>query len=115
MQARKALCALKGLVKLQALIRGHLVRRQATATLRSMQAMVTAQARARIQRMLMLEEAQPMAQHRQNNCRRSPLEARSVQSYVSKQTTEIRIPGSFDSINSVYNYFIVAIGNGGEY
>ncbi|KAF0923693.1 hypothetical protein E2562_006667 [Oryza meyeriana var. granulata] len=54
--ARKALCALRGLVKLQALIRGNLVRKQATATLRRMQALLLAQARLRAQRMRMLEE-----------------------------------------------------------
>ncbi|WCJ23847.1 IQ-domain 19 [Euphorbia peplus] len=54
--ARKALCALKGLVKLQALVRGHLVRKQATATLRCMQALVTVQARARAHRIRMSAE-----------------------------------------------------------
>lgn len=42
-QSRKALRALRGLVKLQALVRGYLVRKQAAATLRSMEAMVRAQ------------------------------------------------------------------------
>lgn len=60
--ARKALCALKGLVKLQALVRGNLVRKQATATLRCMQALVTVQARARVQRIRMTEETKPVNQ-----------------------------------------------------
>ncbi|KAK4388328.1 hypothetical protein Sango_2439400 [Sesamum angolense] len=60
--ARKALNALKGLVKLQALVRGHLVRKQATATLRCMQALLSVQARARAQRLLMAEETKSIAQ-----------------------------------------------------
>lgn len=58
-QARKALLALKGLVKLQALVRGHLVRKQATATFRCLQALLTAQARARARRIKMINEPNP--------------------------------------------------------
>ncbi|KZV31604.1 protein IQ-DOMAIN 14 [Dorcoceras hygrometricum] len=65
--ARKALNALKGLVKLQALVRGHLVRKQANATLRCMQALVNAQARARVRRMLFVEESKNMNQKQFNH------------------------------------------------
>lgn len=47
MKARRAFRALKGIIRLQALIRGHLVRRQAVATLCCMLGIVKLQALVR--------------------------------------------------------------------
>ncbi|KAL3505977.1 hypothetical protein ACH5RR_031359 [Cinchona calisaya] len=83
--ARKALNALKGLVKLQALVRGHLVRKQATATLKCMQALVTAQARARAQRIQMAQESKTN-NLKQFNHRKSTQENRFRQSHQDFDT-----------------------------
>lgn len=60
--ARRALRALKGLVRLQALVRGHAVRKQAAITLRCMQALVRVQARVRARRVRLALESQTAQQ-----------------------------------------------------
>ncbi|KAK7410720.1 hypothetical protein VNO78_01734 [Psophocarpus tetragonolobus] len=54
--ARRALRALKGLVRLQALVRGHNVRKQAQMTMRCMHALVRVQARVRARRLQLTQE-----------------------------------------------------------
>ncbi|KAK9069416.1 hypothetical protein SSX86_011319 [Deinandra increscens subsp. villosa] len=62
--ARRALCALRGLVKLQALVRGHLVRKHTAAMVRCMSALVAIQVRARVQRIQMVEDANSISKQR---------------------------------------------------
>ncbi|KAI3799148.1 hypothetical protein L1987_34438 [Smallanthus sonchifolius] len=60
--ARRAFWALKGIIRLQALVRGHLVRRQAIATLSCMRAIIEFQALARGRR-VRLSNGQVLIKH----------------------------------------------------
>ncbi|XP_051138274.1 protein IQ-DOMAIN 21-like [Andrographis paniculata] len=68
--ARRALRALKGLVRLQALVRGHNVRKQAHMTMRCMQALVRVQARVRTRRFQMAHVEDTDAAVQKNEQRR---------------------------------------------
>ncbi|CAL1375416.1 unnamed protein product [Linum trigynum] len=56
--ARRALKALRALVRLQALVRGHIERKRTAAWLQQMQAVLLAQARARVGRLQVSESSQ---------------------------------------------------------
>ncbi|RLN22933.1 protein IQ-DOMAIN 14-like [Panicum miliaceum] len=85
--ARTALCALRGIVKLQALVRGQLVRKQANATLRCMQALLTAQSHLRARRMRVLQEQYHLAPPPPRP-RHSPQHPRHRRSYEMDRSRE---------------------------
>ncbi|OEL26696.1 hypothetical protein BAE44_0012285 [Dichanthelium oligosanthes] len=105
--ARKALCALRGMVKLQAMVRGQLVRRQANVTLRRMQALVDAQRRARAERLRLLEEEDARQQRTTTTPRPTPNRRRSPLHPRSRKPLEAVERGSEENVK------IVEVDNGG--
>ncbi|KAK9154124.1 hypothetical protein Sjap_001604 [Stephania japonica] len=66
--ARRALRALRGLVRLKTLLHGQSVKRQVTSTLRSMQTLAHVQFQIRTRRIRMLEENQALQRQIQQKC-----------------------------------------------
>ncbi|XWS75113.1 hypothetical protein CRYUN_Cryun01aG0057300 [Craigia yunnanensis] len=66
--ARRALRALRGLVRLKSLIQGQSVNRQATTTLRCMQTLARVQSQIRARRLRMSEENQALQRQLQQKC-----------------------------------------------
>ncbi|KAM0934737.1 putative IQ motif, EF-hand binding protein [Dioscorea sansibarensis] len=88
--ARRALRALKGLVKLQALVRGHNVRKQANMTLRCMQALVRVQARVRDLRLRLIHEGGTAASASSSkssfSCDASIWESKHLQEFTERRS-----------------------------
>ncbi|CAL9188613.1 unnamed protein product [Musa hybrid cultivar] len=86
----RVLQALKGLVKLQALVRGHNVRKQANMTLRCMQALVRVQASVRDQRMRLAQELSAAVSRGSNkssfNCNTSFWESKHLQELAERRS-----------------------------
>ncbi|XP_024025206.1 protein IQ-DOMAIN 14 [Morus notabilis] len=120
--ARRALHALKGLVKLQALVRGHIVRKQTASTLKRMHALMSIQVRARVHRIQMAEEAQIVVRSQSSmengfphdNRKRASINPNETRQ-ISKSTSDHLNHAQIERINTTLNSEPLSISKRHQY